>query len=137
VEHNWSYMCKTLTPVCTAAVHADQTLVYFSLLEHSFQNSTHSSHEFKHNLHSTVNLQHFVQMLTLCCQNCEPHIQNRINFSLVPFTLCWFSNNFSWTERQGYSITVCTFSFYLFSHYCNTTDYWSKLLIFYCYVLKM
>jgi len=26
----------------------------------------------------------------------EPHIQNRINVSLVPFTHCWFSNNSSW-----------------------------------------
>jgi len=43
-EHNWGYMCKTITTVCTAAVHVDQTLVCFSLLEHSFQNSTHLSH---------------------------------------------------------------------------------------------
>jgi len=34
-------------------------------------------------------------MLTHCCQNFEPQIQNRINFSLVPFTHCWFSNYFS------------------------------------------
>ena len=68
--HNWSHMCKTLTTVCTAAVHVDQTLVRFSLLEHSFQNSTHLSHDFNHNVHNTVDLQHFVQMLTHCCQNC-------------------------------------------------------------------
>ena len=85
--HNLSHMCKTLTTGCTAAVHVDQTLVRFSLLEHSFQNSTHLSHDFKHNLHNT-DLQHFVKMLTHCCQNCEPHIQNRIDFSLVPFKHC-------------------------------------------------
>jgi len=87
-ENNWSYMCKTLTKVCTAAVHVDQTLVCFSLFEHSFQNSTHLSQYVSHNLHNTVDLEHFVQMLTHCCKNCEPHIQNRIDLSLVPFTHC-------------------------------------------------
>ena len=67
--HNWSHMCKTLTTVFTAAVLVNQTLVRFSFLEHSFQKSTHLSHGFNHNLHNTVNLQHFVQMLTHCCQN--------------------------------------------------------------------
>jgi len=52
-------MCKTLTTVCTGEVHLEWTKLV-SLLEHSFQNSTDLSHDFHHNLHNTVDLQHFV-----------------------------------------------------------------------------
>jgi len=52
--------CVKLTTFYTAGVHVDQTLV----CSHCNQNSTHLSHDFNHNLHHTVDLQHFVQMQT-------------------------------------------------------------------------
>ena len=81
--HNWSDTCTT-----QHAVPVDQPLAHLSLLKHNLQNSTHLSHGLYHNLHNTVDFQHFDQMLTHCCHNCKPHIQNRMDFILVHFKHC-------------------------------------------------
>ena len=99
-------------------------LVRFSSLEHSFQNSTHLSHGFNHNVHNTVDSQHFVQILTHCCQNCKHTFKTEWNSAWC------ISNtadcNFSWNPKQVCCLRLVTEHIYISRAHKDLFWKWNK-----------